>query len=90
MRGGGGTDGGMESCSKELCFLNHILTDIAQWSVFAIRNLCENNPLNQQLIAGLRARGVCPPDEEALRASGGEVEVGEDGRIRVKKREGRV
>lgn len=53
--------------------------------MFAVRNLCEDNPANQQLIAGLKAQGVCPVDVDALRAAGGEVEVGEDGRVRVKK-----
>ena len=57
--------------------------DIAQWSVLAIRNLCEDNPANQRLIASLRVQGVCPVEAEALEASGGVVEVGEDGRVRV-------
>lgn len=51
-----------------------------------MRNLCEENPANQQLIAGLKAQGVCPVDMDALRAAGGEVEVGEDGRVRIKQR----
>ena len=48
--------------------------------------MCEGNPANQQLIAGLKAQGVCPMDMDALRAAGGEVEVGEDGNVRVKRR----
>lgn len=63
------------------------MPDIAQWSVLAIRNLCEENPANQQLIAGLRAQGACPV--EALEASGGVVEVGEDGRVRVRSAAGK-
>lgn len=51
-----------------------------------MRNLCEENPANQQLIAGLKAQGGCPVDMDALRAAGGEVEVGEDGRVRIKQR----
>ena len=62
-----------------------ISSDITQWSVLAIRNLCEGNPANQHLISSLRAQGVCPLDEEALRTCGGEVELGDNGRVRIKK-----
>ena len=67
-----------------LLFFLDSVTDIAQWAVLAIRNLCEANPANQQLIAGLRAQGVCPIDQDVLKAAGGELEVGEDGRVRIK------
>ena len=31
---------------------------ITQWAVVAIRNLCENNPANQELISQLDKKGV--------------------------------
>ena len=58
--------------------------DIAQWAILAVRNLCEENPANQQLIAGLKAQGAHPVDESALRAAGGVVEVGPDGKVMVR------
>ena len=67
-------------------FLNVLCSDIAQWAVFAVRNLCEDNPANQQLIAGLQAQGGCPVTMETLKGAGGEVEVGEDGKVRIKPR----
>ena len=62
-------------------------SDIAQWAIFAVRNLCEENPANQRLIAGLKAQGACPPDASALREAGGVVGVGPDGRITIKTQE---
>ncbi len=67
----------------KICFfLNPLPPDIAQWAVFAIRNLCEGNQANQELIAGLEKTGMA--DTQALLEFGCEVEVGEDGKIRVK------
>ena len=68
-------------------FLNHIQTlhaDITQWSVFAIRNLCEENPANQELIVMLENQGVA--DTQAWLEFGCEVEIGDDGRIKVKQK----
>lgn len=38
-------------------FLNIVIV-IMQWVIFAIRNLCENNLKNQEIIAGLHKEGT--------------------------------
>nr|XP_057933983.1 ataxin-10 isoform X2 [Doryrhamphus excisus] len=45
---------------------------ISQWSIFAIRNLLEHNPKNQELVASLEQRGAA--DYSALRELGFQVE----------------
>lgn len=54
-----------------------------QWAVLTVRNLCEDNPANQELIAKLETRGVA----EATAAQfwpGCEVEVNRHGKLRIK------
>ena len=34
---------------------------ISQWSILAVRHLCENNPENQAVIAGLKLEGISNP-----------------------------
>ena len=41
---------------------------ITQWVVVAIRNLCENNPANQEIISQLDKKGVM--NKSALSKSG--------------------
>ncbi|KAM9845830.1 ataxin-10 [Aulostomus maculatus] len=50
---------------------------ISQWSIFAIRNLLENNTQNQELVATLERRG--PADYSALRELGFLVEERDGG-----------
>lgn len=52
--------------------------------MFAIRNLCEDNPANQELIASMENQGLA--DTQALLEFGCEVEVGDDGKIKVKRK----
>ncbi len=59
------------------------VTDITQWAVLAIRNLCENNPTNQMLVAGLESRGS-HNTAGLLQEMGCEVEVAIDGKMKVK------
>ncbi|XP_015245748.1 PREDICTED: ataxin-10 [Cyprinodon variegatus] len=54
---------------------------ISQWAIFAIRNLLENNPQSQQLVASLKRRG--PADYSALRELGFLVEE-RDGSLLLK------
>ncbi|XP_058481670.1 ataxin-10 [Solea solea] len=54
---------------------------ISQWSIFAIRNLLENNRQNQQLVAEMERRG--PADYSALRELGFLVEE-RDGSLLLK------
>ena len=58
------------------------LVDITQWSIWTIRNLCEENPDNQAVIAKLEQRGVANSD--VLKEMGSEVVVGDDGRLKVR------
>ncbi|KAN0034372.1 hypothetical protein ACTFIV_000878 [Dictyostelium citrinum] len=67
--------------------LNHCRFDvnnpyIKEWSVFAIRNLCEDNIENQNLIESLKIKGVASNDE--LKDLGIEVGVTENGTIKFK------
>ncbi|XP_053170051.1 ataxin-10 [Scomber japonicus] len=54
---------------------------ISQWSIFAIRNLLENNTQNQELVASLERRGTA--DYSALRELGFQVEE-RDGSLLLK------
>lgn len=56
--------------------------DITQCAVWAIRNMCEGNPANQAFIAELEQQGVA--ESRALLEFGVEVEIGDDGKIKVK------
>lgn len=69
----------MQNCVHVLDFRH---SDITQWAVWAVRNICEENPANQAVIAQLERRGVASVD--ALEMTGGEIEVGDDGRLRMK------
>ena len=64
--------------------LTLVLPDITQWAVLAIRNLCEGNTMNQELIARLECRGV-EKTQSLLTEFGCEVEIGDDGKLKVKK-----
>ena len=54
-----------------------------QWSILAIRNLCEDNPANQQLIAQLETQGIAEMTTSQL-GFGCEVEIGADGKLKLK------
>ncbi|KAI8850218.1 spinocerebellar ataxia type 10 protein domain-containing protein [Chytridium lagenaria] len=67
--------------------LNHCRIDdsnpfLREWSIFAVRNLCDNNPKNQALIASLEARGMAP-DDGTLAAAGLKARVTSDGKVKV-------
>lgn len=53
-----------------------------QWAILAIRNLCEENPANQQLIAKMETKGVA--EAASLMEFGCEVQVGSDGKLKIK------
>lgn len=72
-------------------FLNHCNIDdanplIREWSLVALRNLCEGNEANQAYITALRPQGM---DSEAastemLERARVEAEIGEDGKVKLK------
>ena len=53
-----------------------------QWAILAIRNLCEDNPANQQLIAQLETQGIAETTSQLGFGCG--VEIGVDGKLKVK------
>lgn len=55
--------------------------DITQWSVLAIRNVCEGNEENQKFIQQMTLQGLAHKADD-LRAMGVNAEVS-DGRITV-------
>ena len=56
-----------------------------QWSVLAIRNLCEKNPTNQEQIARLEARDVAKETGSQFEF-GCEIQIGSDGKLTVKQK----
>ncbi|KAJ3238268.1 hypothetical protein HDU81_008092 [Chytriomyces hyalinus] len=68
--------------------LNHCTIDdqnpfIKEWSVFAIRNLCEGNLENQRLIESMEVVGLPEGQNEGLAAHGVRAGLSEDGRVRI-------
>ena len=51
--------------------------------MLAVRNLCEGNLANQMLVANLEAHGA-PDTAQLLQEMGCQVEVGKDGKMKVK------
>lgn len=55
-----------------------------QWSLWAIRNACEENPANQALIKQVEQKGVLNM-QQIEKEFGCEVEIDENGKLRMKK-----
>ena len=69
--------------------LNCYFTVIQQWSVFALRNLCENNRENQAAISNMKLEGVADR-KGLLREFGIEAHIeGDKIAARTTKKEGR-
>jgi ataxin-10 len=66
------------------CSIDHSNPFIMQWALWAIRNVCENNPANQLLIRQIEHKGVHDIDE-IQRNLGCEVEIASNGKLRIKK-----
>lgn len=73
----------MHLCEKtsHVAVLNCAPLVISQWAIFAIRNLLEHNPQNQELVAALKRSGAA--DYSALRELGFLVEE-RDGSLLLK------
>lgn len=56
---------------------------IREWSLFACRNICEQNEENQLLIANLKASGIMPSVE--LEQMGFRAVLEETGKVRLEK-----
>mmetsp|Transcript_9934 Transcript_9934/g.11401 ORF Transcript_9934/g.11401 Transcript_9934/m.11401 type:complete len:81 (-) Transcript_9934:714-956(-) len=54
---------------------------IREWTVFAIRNLTEDNPENQKIIAELRIQGAV--DTPILEKAGVKIELTDDGKPKL-------
>ncbi|RLN90900.1 hypothetical protein BBJ28_00000325 [Nothophytophthora sp. Chile5] len=71
-------------------FLNHCNIDetnplIREWSLVALRNLCEGNEANQSYISALRPQGMDAASSVALEKAQMHAEVDDDGKIKLKK-----
>jgi hypothetical protein len=58
-------------------------TVIKEWSIFAIRNLCENNLENQSLIASLEPQSIAPDESGILASAGVQATLNPNGKVRV-------
>lgn len=56
------------------------MSDIQQWSIWAIRNICNKNEENQKMIKSLENRSI----NLDTPVPGLQVEVGDDGKLRTK------
>ncbi|KAL4138407.1 hypothetical protein PRIC2_001913 [Phytophthora ramorum] len=73
-------------------FLNHCNIDeanplIREWSLVALRNLCEGNEANQSYINGLRPQGMDAASNAALEKAKMRADIGEDGKVKLAKEE---
>ncbi|OWZ03644.1 hypothetical protein PHMEG_00024587 [Phytophthora megakarya] len=73
-------------------FLNHCNIDetnpmIREWSLVALRNLCEGNEANQAYITALRPQGMDASSSAALDKTKMRADIGEDGKVRLTKKE---
>eukprot|EP00117_Sycon_ciliatum_P029974 scpid68005/ scgid0681/ Ataxin-10; Spinocerebellar ataxia type 10 protein homolog len=64
------------------CRVDHCNPYLGQWSILAIHNACENHRGNQTVIANLKKQGSA--DVSLLRKMGMDVDISDDGTIRVK------
>jgi len=55
---------------------------IREWAIVALRNLCENNPKAQEVVAALTPQGTAAIPE--LERAGAQIELDEHGRPRVR------
>ncbi|GMF29060.1 unnamed protein product [Phytophthora fragariaefolia] len=73
-------------------FLNHCNIDetnpmIREWSLVALRNLCEGNEANQEYINALRPQGMDAASNAALEKAKMRADIGEDGKVKLSKEE---
>ena len=73
-------------------FLNHCNIDetnplIREWSLVALRNLCEGNAANQSYINALRPQGMDAASDTALEKAKVRAHIKEDGKIKLTQQE---
>ncbi|RQM16112.1 hypothetical protein DD237_005030 [Peronospora effusa] len=73
-------------------FLNHCNIDetnplVREWSLVALRNLCEGNEANQSFINALRPQGMDAASDTALEKAKVRVHIEEDGKVKLTKQE---
>jgi len=88
---------GNKACQDEVrklqgiqLILNHCHIDdqnpySLEWSIFAIKNITENNPENQEVIKQLKQEGIAPKTNEELSKLGLSAELGKDGKVKITK-----
>ena len=62
--------------------LTSSLLDMMQWSIFAIKNLCEDNLTNQQYISRLEHQGLSPSNDDFLKNNNIKARL-ENGKIKL-------
>jgi ataxin-10 len=72
-------------------FLNHCNIDetnpmIREWSLVALRNLCEGNEANQTYINELRPQGMDSASSATLEKANMRADIGEDGKVKLAKK----
>ncbi|ETP34789.1 hypothetical protein F442_16931 [Phytophthora nicotianae P10297] len=73
-------------------FLNHCNIDetnpmIREWSLVALRNLCEGNEANQSYINALRPQGMDAASNAALDKAKMQADIGVDGKVKLTNKE---
>jgi len=63
-------------------YLNLSSSDMMQWSILAIKNLCEDNLSNQQFIRRLEHQGLSSSNNELLKQNNIEARL-ENGKITI-------
>ncbi|KAI9998778.1 hypothetical protein PInf_003368 [Phytophthora infestans] len=74
-------------------FLNHCNIDetnpmIREWSLVALRNLCEGNEANQSYINALRPQGMDAASTTTLDKAKMRADIGKDGNVKLTKKDG--
>jgi ataxin-10 len=58
--------------------------DIKEWAIVTLRNLCENNQENQEVIASLKTQGVLEGEE--LERLGLQAKLEANGKVTISKK----
>ena len=56
---------------------------LREWSILAIRNICDNNPRNQEFILQLQAQGIPDHIQQEMARKGIQLKLNNDGKVVV-------
>ncbi|KAL9647487.1 hypothetical protein ABK040_006847 [Willaertia magna] len=60
---------------------------LREWGVFCVRNVCEDNPENQEYISQMKAQQVDEKTQQLLKEKGMKAEITENGKVKIVKEE---